>query len=94
MFLSKGVPADKIYATCKMDDRCEVFGGPWLVDFVRKSGDPGDAINEWQAKYGRFDFALTRTGTPFDGWFSTSPQWEAVKVTPTATFYKRRAPQQ
>jgi hypothetical protein len=26
MFLSKGVPADEIYATCKMDDRCEVSG--------------------------------------------------------------------
>ncbi len=74
-----------------VDDRCEVFGGPWLVDFVHKSIEPGNAIDEWQTKYGRFDFALTRTGTPFDAVFAaSSKEWQSVKVTPTATFYKRR----
>ena len=43
-----------------------------------------------RSEYGPFDFALTRTGTPFDDWFKASPAWKAEKVTPTATFYTRR----
>lgn len=85
-FVIYHAPGYKVF----VDDRCELTGGPWLVDFVRKSFEPGSTIDEWQAKCGRFDFALTRTGTPFDAWFAASPQWQAVKVTPTATFYKRR----
>ncbi len=85
-FVIYHAPGYKVF----VDDRCELTGGPWLVDFVRKSNEPGNAIDDWQVKYGRFDFALTRTGTAFDVWFSTFPQWQVIKVTPTATFYKRR----
>jgi hypothetical protein len=77
-----------------VDDRCEVFGGPWLRKFAETehSEKPGPVLAEWDAKenYGPFHFALTRTGTPIDDWFQASPSWEAVKVTPTATFYKRK----
>jgi len=79
-----------------VDDRCEVFGGQWLFDFVKISHP--DTSNEvrsaafakWQADYGRFDFALTRTDTPFDDYFRDAPGWERVKRTDTATFYRRK----
>lgn len=74
-----------------VDDRCEVFGGPWLAEFVRASaaGDAG-ALAGWERGYGRFDYALTRAGTGFDGRFRASPEWELVQATETAAFYKRR----
>ena len=74
-----------------VDDRCEVFGGPWLADFVKaSSAGTAGAVAGWEREYGRFDFALTRTGTGFDGYFRDSPEWELVKQTGTAAFYKRR----
>jgi hypothetical protein len=74
-----------------VDDRCEVFGGPWLVDFVvAGQKDTAKAIAKWEAEYGRFDFALTRADTGFDEYFRTAPGWECVKRGKTAAFYKRR----
>jgi hypothetical protein len=75
-----------------VDDRCEVFGGAWLKEFAdaQLSPDPGPVLLKWEDRYGPYDFALTRTGTPIDDWFATSAAWWPVKVTATATFYKRR----
>jgi len=74
-----------------VDDRCEVFGGPWLVDFVQAGQtDTAAAMAKWQAAYGGFDFALTRTGTGFDDYFQTAPGWECVKRGTTAAFYRRK----
>lgn len=74
-----------------VDDRCEVFGGPWLVDFVTAGQkDTSAAMKKWQDSYGRFDFALTRTDTGFDDYFRTAPGWECVKRGTKAAFYRRR----
>ena len=75
-----------------VDDRCELYGDEWLVRFVAAgAGDPTAAIDGWQVEYGRFDFALTRMGTPFDAYFRDRPaEWEVVEPTATATFYRRR----
>jgi hypothetical protein len=75
-----------------VDDRCELFGDEWLVRFVAAgAGDSTDAMASWQAEYGNFDFALTRTGSGFDGYFRGRPaEWELVEGTPTAAFYRRR----
>ena len=75
-----------------VDDRCELFGDEWLVKFVEAgSGDPTAAIRGWESEYGRFEFALTRTGSCFDGYFRTNRvEWELVRQTATATFYRRR----
>ena len=81
------VPGYKVF----VDDRCEVFGGEWLLDFVRAgSENTAAAIARWEGRYGRFDFALARTGTGFDAVFESSPDWVCVQRTSTAAFYRRR----
>jgi hypothetical protein len=87
-FVIHHAPGYKVF----VDDRCEVFGGEWLVNFVRASSEnTAEAVAGWEQQYGRFDFALTRTGTGFDDHFATAPGWERVKRTDTASFYKRKA---
>jgi hypothetical protein len=85
-FVIYHAPGYKVF----VDDRCEVFGGDWLVKFVEASSDgTAAAMEKWQRDHGRFDFALTRTGTGFDDFFRTAPEWELVKRTDTASFYRR-----
>jgi hypothetical protein len=84
-FLIYHTPGYRVF----VDDRCEVFGGPWLKAFVEAQADPAVAFADWEQKHGPFDFALARTGTPFDVLFRQRPGWELVKESPTATFYKR-----
>jgi len=86
-FVIYHAPGYKVF----VDDRCEVFGGDWLLAFVRAgSEDTAGAVGKWERDYGRFDFALTRTGTGFDRHFAAAPGWECAKRTETASFYKRR----
>ncbi|HJZ59121.1 MAG TPA: hypothetical protein VKE74_29520 [Gemmataceae bacterium] len=74
-----------------VDDRCEVFGGAWLKEFVDATeNDSAAAIARWERRYGLFDFALTRTDTGFDDYFKDSPEWVCLKRTDTAAFYKRK----
>ncbi len=91
-FVIYHAPGYKVF----VDDRCEVFGGEWLTRLVESGhGDPSPAMTAWEAEYGPFDFALTRTGTPFDGYFRTRPEtWYPEQTTPTATFYRRKGSQQ
>jgi hypothetical protein len=86
-FVIYHAPGYKVF----VDDRCEVFGGAWLTEFVTAGyGDSASAVAGWERAYGNFDFALTRTGSGFDGYFRDRPEWALVKETPTASFYKRR----
>lgn len=86
-FVIYHVPGYKVF----VDDRCEVFGGDWLVEFVNASAtDTSAVVRRWERTYGQFNFALTRTGTGFDEHFRRSPEWVVVKRTDTATFYLRR----
>lgn len=74
-----------------VDDRCELFGGEWLREFVAASQhDTSAAVARWEQRYGRFEFALTRTGTPFDEHFKSDADWRCVKRTATAAFYRRK----
>ena len=77
-----------------VDDRCELFGDAWLVEFTAacEADPPGVAAKmaEWQAKYGGFDFALTRVGTGFDGYFAARPaEWEPAFRGEVSRFYRR-----
>ena len=91
-FLSYFAPNYRVF----VDDRCEVFGEDWLEEFV-KAGETQEgteaAMERWQKQYGRFDFALARTGSEFDKYFAARPaEWERKHATPTANFYAHRLP--
>lgn len=78
-----------------VDDRCEIFGGPWLAEFVDAGRtDPAPAMAKWAAAYPRFDLALTRDGGGFARYFAARPEtWEAVATDGFATLFRRRTPQ-
>jgi len=90
-FVIYHAPGYKVF----VDDRCEVFGGPWLLEFVTMNHPDTPAaeraakIESWQAEYGRFDFALTRVGTGFDDYFRSADGWECVKRSEFGAFYRR-----
>ena len=85
-------PSYKVF----VDDRCELFGDEWLVEFVLAGVHDDRTANylaDAQAKYGRFDFALTRPDTAFDRWVTARPEeWQVIQTTPTARFAKRITP--
>lgn len=89
-YLIYHTPGYKVF----VDDRCELFGDDWLIEFVNAEREgTADAMARWQARFGRFDFALTTThdrDVGYDGYFRTSGEWELVKKTDTATLYRRR----
>lgn len=89
-YLIYHAPGYKVF----VDDRCEVFGDDWLLEFVKADGNgTADAMARWQARYGTFDFALTTTtnrDTGYDWYFRTSPEWNLVRKTDTASFYRRK----
>jgi hypothetical protein len=73
-----------------VDDRCEVFGGPWLMDYLTSSRtDQAAAIDRWERTYGTFNYALLSTECGFDDYFRTAPGWECVKRTESSAFYRR-----
>ena len=78
-----------------VDDRCEVFGDDWLLEFVRADkADTAEYLDRMRAQYGEFAFALTTTTDRKDGYdayFRNRPAvWECVKQTSTASFYRRK----
>ena len=87
-FIIYHAPGYKVF----VDDRCEVFGGPWLVNFVDAGQkDTAKAMEKWQTDYGQFLFALTRIGTGFDDYFKSAPDWVCLKRGDKAAFYRRKS---
>jgi len=75
-----------------VDDRCELFGGPWLAAYVAaEQGDPTVQMAAWAKQYPRFDYALTQPGSGFDRYFDRQPDWERIAACPAGHFYRRRA---
>lgn len=83
-------PAYRVF----VDDRCELFGGPWLQQFVLAASDPdaaARAIADWDRLYGPFDYALVRHQTPFARYFAAHPHhWQELGRDTVAVFYRRR----
>lgn len=77
-----------------VDDRCEVFGGPWLAEFVAAgAGDATQTMRKWETMYPRFDRALTRPGSGFDRYFAAHPEeWTEVQATPAGRLWRRVHP--
>jgi hypothetical protein len=86
-FLIYYAPELRVY----VDDRCEVYGDQWLARFVSADADPGAYLDDQQTCYGRFNLALTRTGSGYDRYFQ-SAGWQILVRTETATLYQRTNP--
>ena len=85
-FIIYHVPGYKVF----VDDRCEVFGGAWLKDFVNAEANPAAALAKWEPEFGPFHFALVRTDTAYEPHFANAADWECVQRSGTAAFYRRR----
>ncbi len=74
-----------------VDDRCELYGDAWLLDFVRSEWQDTDGmLHRLENGRGGFDLALTRTGSGYDAYFRSHKQeWDQVRQTATATLYRR-----
>jgi len=74
-----------------VDDRCELFGDRWLLEFVTsQQHGTADRIRDYQQRYGNFDLALVRTGSGFDAFFESQSDWQLIRKTGTATLYRRK----
>jgi len=75
-----------------VDDRCELFGDQWLIEFLLAAEtDTAAAVQKWQERYGQFDFALTRIGSGFEDYFAANPkEWTCVSRGKVAAFYVRK----
>jgi len=71
------------------DDRAELYGEEFLLDYDRAARDPARA-DEFVGRFA-YDLALTRNDSGFDACFRKRG-WAVVKSTETATLY-RRAPE-
>jgi len=81
-----------------IDDRCELFGDKFLMDYVwtkqlLREGmvdNPAEPFAVWQSEYGSFDFALVAPEGGFDMALVRIPAWEEVKRTKTAVLYRKK----
>ena len=87
-FLEYHCPGYRVF----VDDRCELFGDGWLVDFVNaENTGTAEAMARWQAEYGRFDFALMANPSGYGDYFEQRPgEWEMVTKTDRVRFFARR----
>jgi hypothetical protein len=72
-----------------IDDRCELYGDRWLLDYVHALREDPARVDHWAREYG-FDAALTETGSGFDRYLALAEGWAAVRRTTKASFYRRR----
>lgn len=87
-FLEYHAPGYRVF----VDDRCELFGDAWLVDFVNAENDgTADAMERWQREFGEFDFALTATPSAYGDYFEQRPEtWVMVTKTDRVRFFVHR----
>lgn len=71
-----------------IDGRCELFGEPFLRDYVRAQSEP-DRIQGWLALY-PCDAALTQNNSSFDQFFREQSGWRQVQIARTATLHVRQ----
>ncbi len=71
-----------------IDDRCELYGEPFLRDYVNAALREPDRIEAWADQYA-FEHALVKTADPLDRYLQSAGRWEVVRRTETATLYRR-----
>jgi len=88
-FLIYYTPGLKVF----IDDRCELYGDEWLVEYSNAMRLNPERVDRWQETYG-FPYALVARGTAFDRYLGQSRRWSVVKRTGTATLYEISAREQ
>lgn len=87
-FLIYHTPGYRVF----IDGRTELYGEEFLKEYVNPRGVPlSELVSRWEAKYGRFDFALVGNyDSPcYADYFRQSPDWVEVKKTDAAILYAR-----
>jgi len=82
-FLIYFTPGLKVF----IDDRCELYGDDWLMQFSKAMRSHPERIDRWQETYG-FPYALVARGTALDRYLGEPRRWSVVKRTGTATLYE------
>lgn len=81
-----------------IDDRCELYGDDFLVHFVRTGediladqlSDAGKPLDDWQAKYGGFDYAIVAARGGYDIAFQARKgEFRELHRDQTAVVYQR-----
>ena len=74
-----------------IDDRCELFGGDFLREFVKAEGDPARAEAYVRAAIDRYhlEAAVVRTGGNFDRAFGGLTEWHLMQDTTSTRVYRR-----
>jgi hypothetical protein len=86
-FLIYYTPGLKVF----IDDRCELYGDDWLMEYSEAMKSNPDRIERWHQLYA-FAYALVSRGTPFDRYLGQSPRWVLIKRTDTAALYGYKGP--
>lgn len=76
-----------------IDDRCELFGEPFLRRYFEISAKDPAKFDELDAEY-RFTHALVKRRTPIDEWLRLNPRWKLLGETPSATLFEKFGPSQ
>src|SRR5262249_4397444 len=83
-FLIYYTPGLKVF----IDDRCELYGDDWLIQYSKAMQGDSERIDGWFADYD-FQYGLVATGSAFDRHLQKSPDWTVLKRTGAAALYRR-----
>jgi hypothetical protein len=83
-FLIYSTPGLRVF----IDDRCELYGDRWLLDYQHAILEEPARLDRWAREYG-FDAALTQAGSGFDRYLASAKGWATVRRTPKASLYRR-----
>jgi hypothetical protein len=71
-----------------IDDRCELYGDAFLLEYDRAARLAPETIERWRRQYG-FESALVLTGSAFDAYLKNpNSHWKMVAQAPAATLYR------
>jgi hypothetical protein len=89
-FVLYHTPRQKIF----MDDRFELYGDPWLREYVRVVYDEPERFEAWADEY-KFDHALVQVvpgdgRLPLEKYLSESPRWVVVSRCDTGALLRRK----
>jgi hypothetical protein len=71
-----------------IDDRCELYGDPWLLEYAEAYYHHPERIEAWAQEY-RFDRALVVPDSAFDRYLQQARRWAVVARTAGAVLYRR-----